>query len=141
MYLKNEISGDLGNKPTIINIHKEVCSNTYFRKSIWTGDYLQITAMSIPAGGEIGLEIHNNLDQFIKIEYGLASVYMGKTKQDVKFIGNANSDYSVLIPAGTWHNIINEQCTPLKVYSIYAPPQHPIGTIHKTKFESDLDEH
>ena len=141
MYYKNEMSGDLGNKPTIINIHKEVCSNTYFRKAIWTGDYLQVTVMSIPAGGEIGLELHDNLDQFIRIEYGLASVYMGKTKQDVKFIGNANPDYAVLIPAGTWHNIINEQSKPLKVYSIYAPPQHPIGTIHKTKFEADLAEH
>ena len=141
MYSKNEMSGDLGNKPTIINIHKEVCSNTYFRKAVWTGDYLQVTVMSIPAGGEIGLEFHDNLDQFIRIEYGLASVYMGKTKQDVKFIGNANSDYAVLIPAGTWHNIINEQSTPLKVYSIYAPPQHPIGTLHKTKFEADLAEH
>ena len=141
MYSKNEISGDLGNKPIIINIHKEVCCNTNFRKSIFTGDYLQLTVMSIPAGGEIGLEFHDNLDQFIRIEYGLASVYMGKTKQDVKFVGNANPDYAVLIPAKTWHNIINEQSTPLKVYSIYAPPQHPIGTIHKTKFDSDLAEY
>lgn len=140
MLFKNDLSGDLGNKPTIINIHKEVCSNTYFRKSIWTGDFLQVTVMSIPAGGEIGLEIHEGLDQFIRIEYGVASVYMGKTKQDVKFVGNANSNYAVLIPSGTWHNIINEQTSPLKVYSIYAPPKHPIGTIHKTKFDADLAE-
>lgn len=140
MLYKHHESEDLGNKPALINIHKETCTNNYFRKAIWTGEHLQVTVMSIPAGGEIGLELHENLDQFIRIEYGIASVYMGKTKQDVKFIGNANCEYAILIPSGTWHNILNEQSTPLKVYSVYAPPQHPIGTIHKTKFDADLAE-
>ena len=140
MYKNNETSSDLGNMPVVINIQKETYSNTNFRKAVWTGDYLQLTVMSIPAGGEIGLERHDDIDQFIRIEYGIASVYMGITKQDVKFVGNANSDYAVIIPAGTWHNIINQQNTPLKVYSIYAPPKHPFGTIHKTKFEADLAE-
>ena len=94
--------------------------------------------MSIPAGGEIGLEMHLDTDQFIRVEFGVGSVYMGKTKQDVKFVGDANSNYAILVPAGTWHNVINNQRTPLKVYSIYAPPHHPIGIIHKTKFDSDL---
>ena len=134
----NQKIGDLGNVPATINIHKEVCKNTYFRQSIWTGNYLQVTVMSIQPGGEIGLEMHEDTDQFIRVEYGIGSVYMGKTKQDVKFMGDANSNYAVLIPAGTWHNIINEQNVPLKVYSIYAPPKHPIGTVHKTKFDSDL---
>lgn len=133
-------NSDLGNALTTINIHKEVCCNSYFRKAIWTGDHLQVTVMSIPAGGEIGLECHDNLDQFIRVEYGIGSVYMGKTKQDMRFIGDANPDYAILIPAGTWHNILNNQSCPLKVYSIYAPPQHPIGTIHKTKFDADLAE-
>ena len=136
-----EYNGDLGNQPALINIHKETYMNNYFRKSIWTGNHLQVTVMTIPAGGEIGLELHEYVDQFIRIEYGIASVYMGKTKQDMKFMGNANADYAVMIPAGTWHNIINNQKCPLKVYSIYAPPQHPIGTIHKTKFDSDLAEY
>ena len=140
MYYKNNQIDDLAGIPTTINIHKEVCCNNYFRKAIWTGEYLQTTVMSIPAGGEIGLEKHDNLDQFIRIEYGVGSVYMGKTKQDIKFVGNVNHDYAILIPANTWHNIINNQDVPLKVYSIYAPPQHPIGTIHKTKFESDLED-
>ena len=96
--------------------------------------------MSIPAGGEIGLELHENIDQFIRIESEVASVYMGNTKQDVKLVANVNSDYAILIPAGTWHNVINNGKYPLKVYSIYAPPKHPVGTIHKTKFESDLAE-
>ena len=130
----------LNNPPGLINIHKETFNNNYFRKEIWTGQHLQVTVMCIPAGGEIGLEMHDNIDQFIRIEHGIASVYMGKTKQDVKFVGNANSDYAILIPAGTWHNILNNTKQPLKVYSIYTPPKHPVGTIHKTKFDSDLAE-
>lgn len=140
MLMDNNQIGDLGNAPAVINIHKETLSNNYFRRAIWTGDHLQVTVMSIPAGGEVGLEIHENLDQFLRIEYGVASVYMGKTKQDVKFFGNANSAYSILVPAGTWHNILNEQNIPLKLYSVYAPPKHPIGTAQKTKFEADLEE-
>ena len=124
----------------VINIHKETCANNNFRKEIWTGEYLQITVMSIPAGGEIGLEIHEGLDQFLRIEYGVGSVFMGKTKKCVKFMGNVNSDYAIAIPAGTWHNLVNNGNCPLKLYSIYAPPKHPIGTVHKTKLDSDLAE-
>ena len=138
--MHNEINGDLGDCPALINIHKEACKNTHFRRALWTGENLQITLMCIPSGGEIGLEIHEENEQFLRIEYGIASVYMGKTKQDVKFFGNATSDYAIVIPKGTWHNIINEQNVPLKLYSIYAPPHHPIGTVHKTKFEADLAE-
>ena len=138
MQYENEQDGDLGNTPALINIQRETLKNNNFRKAIWTGEYLQVTVMSIPAGGEVGLEIHENTDQFLRIEYGVASVYMGQTKQSVKFMGDANSDYAILVPAGTWHNIINNQKVPLKLYSIYAPPKHPIGTIHKTKFDADL---
>ena len=130
----------LNNDQNLINIHREVCSNNYFRKEIWTGEHLQITVMSIPVGGEIGLEMHDNLDQFIRVERGSADVFMGKNKHDVRFIGCVNPNYAILIPADTWHNIINNSNIPLKVYSIYAPPQHPVGTIHKTKFDADLDE-
>ena len=138
MQIRNDNISDLGNQPVVINIHKETMANTYFRTAIWTGDYLQVTVMSIPAGGEIGLELHEDTDQFIRVEYGIGSVYMGKTKQEVKFLGDAGGDCAILIPAGTWHNVINMQRVPLKLYSIYAPPHHPIGTIHKTKFDSDL---
>ena len=127
-----------GDKPLLINIDNAACSNNFFRKEIWTGKHLQLTVMSIPSGGEIGLELHTDNDQFLRIEYGVASVFMGATKQGVKFVGNANSDYAILIPAGTWHNVINDGNVPLKLYSLYAPPHHPKGTIHVTKFDSDL---
>ena len=140
MLFESENNQDLGAKPTVINIHSEALGNDNFRTSIWTGKYLQVTVMSIPVGGEIGLEFHNDLDQFIRIESGCAAVYMGKTKQNVKLVGRINSNYAIVIPAGTWHNVINSCSCPLKVYSVYAPPQHPLGTIHKTKLDSDLSE-
>ncbi len=127
-----------GDKPTLLNLNNVARSNRFYRKEIWTGEYLQLTVMSIPVGGEVGLELHNENDQMIGVEYGVASVYSGATKQGVKFMGNVNSDYVIFIPAGTWHNIINDGNVPLKLYSVYAPPHHPKGTVHKTKFDSDL---
>ena len=140
MSFEAEVNKSLVEKPGVINIHNEVMVNQNFRKEIWTGEHLQITVMSIPVGGEIGLEMHDDLDQFIRLESGCAKVYMGKCKPAVKFVGKVNADCAVVVPAGTWHNIINACSCPLKVYSIYAPPQHPIGTIHKTKLDSDLAE-
>ena len=140
MFFDGENNKDLGAKPTVINIHNEALHNKNFRTAIWTGEYLQVTVISIPAGGEIGVERHDNLDQFIRIESGCAAVYMGNTRQNMKFVGKIDSDYAIVIPAGTWHNIINACSCPLKVYSIYAPPQHPFGTVHKTKLDADLAE-
>ncbi|MBQ7913096.1 MAG: cupin domain-containing protein [Clostridia bacterium] len=140
MFYKSENNKDLGSQPQLLNIHNEVCRNTNFRTAIWTGKHLQVTVMSIPVGGEIGLESHDDLDQFIKVESGCATVYMGETKQNVKLVGKINSNYAIVIPAGTWHNVINSCACPLKVYSVYAPPQHPFGTIHQTKLDSDLAE-
>ena len=124
----------------LFNAKSVACTNNYFRREIWTGDYAQITVMSIPAGGEVGLEIHENLDQIFLVEYGIASVYAGKSKSSVVYKGCAKNDCMVVIPAGTFHNLLNEQSFPLKLVSVYAPPQHPVGTAHKTKFESDLQE-
>ena len=131
---------DLGASAGVINLHNETVCNNTFRTAVWTGTHLQVTVMSIPVGGEIGLEMHGDLDQLIKIERGCAKVYMGESKQSVKFMQTANSDYAIIVPAGTWHNIINYGPCPLKVYSIYAPVQHPFGTVHKTKLDADLAE-
>lgn len=138
--MEEENSQDLGAKPSLINIHKEAACNNTFRTVLWTGKYLQLTVMSIPVGGEIGLEMHDDLDQFIKVEGGCANVYMGACKDKVKFAGKVNANYAVMIPAGTWHNIFNACSCPLKLYSLYAPPQHPFGVVHKTKLDSDLAE-
>ena len=140
MSFETETNKAIEEKQRLFNIHNEAICNQCFRKEIATSEYLQATVMSIPVGGEIGLEMHEDLDQFIKVESGCANVYMGNRKQNVKRIGKINADYAVIIPAGTWHNIINACTCPLKVYSIYAPPKHPVGTIHKTKLDSDLTE-
>ena len=140
MFFESESNKDLGTTPSVINIHNETTCNNTFRTTIWTGEYLQVTIMSIPVGGEIGLEKHDDLDQFIKIESGCANIYMGDNKQNVKLIGKINSNYAIVIPAGTWHNVINACACPLKVYSVYAPPKHPFGTIHQTKLDADLSE-
>nr|WP_235436114.1 cupin domain-containing protein [Gottschalkia purinilytica] len=95
--------------------------------------------MSINVGEDIGLEIHNDLDQFIRIEEGQGIVKMGDRKDKLDFQKRVYDDYAIIIPAGKWHNLINTGRKPLKLYSIYAPPAHPHGTVHKTK--EDAEDH
>ena len=130
---------DYGNDPLIVNIDCLTKRNRFYRTALWTGDHLQVTLMSIPVGGDIGLEIHNNLDQFIRIESGTALALMGKSRSSLSYRQTIDSNYAVIIPAGTWHNIVNTGNTPLKLYSIYAPPQHPFGTIYQTKADAEND--
>lgn len=131
---------DCGAEPSVVNIDRAVRTNPFFRTALWTGGHLQITLMSIPVGEDIGLEVHPHLDQFIKIEDGCAHVMMGKNKEEWTCQQKAGSGCAVLVPAGTWHNIVNIGCVPLKLYSVYAPPQHPFGTVHKTKAEAQQAE-
>ena len=124
---------DYGPYPFIINIEKATKQNNFFRIALWTGEYLQLTLMSINVGDNIGLEIHTELDQFIRIEKGQGVVMMGDKKDQFDFKAKVYDDYAIFIPAGKWHNLINTGFTPLKLYSIYAPPDHPRGTVHETK--------
>ena len=124
---------DYGPLPLVVNIDKATKQNTNFRTALWTGSHLQVTLMSINVGDDIGLEIHPDTDQFIRIEDGQGIVRMGRSKDNLDFQANASDDFAIMIPAGTWHNIINTGNKPLKVYSIYAPPHHPRGTVHVTK--------
>lgn len=94
---------------------------------------MQLTLMSIPVGEDIGLEVHPNLDQFIRIEEGQGLVQMGKSKERLDFQKTVCDNFAIVIPAGTWHNLINTGYKPIKLYSIYAPPEHPFGTVHETK--------
>lgn len=132
---------DHGPAPFVVNIRCAAIQNTNYRTALWTGKYLQVTLMSIPGCGDIGLEMHPNLDQFIRVEEGLALVTMGKAENALNDRQRVAGGDAILIPAGTWHNIINQGRTPLKLYSIYAPPQHPYGTVHRTKEEAEAAEH
>ncbi len=134
---RSPILKDYGPYPFIINIEKATMQNDYYRIALWTGEYLQLTLMSIKVGDEIGLEMHPDLDQFIRIEKGQGVIMMGNTKDQFDFKAKVYDDYAILIPAGKWHNLINTGCRPLKLYSIYAPPEHPRGTVHETKEDAE----
>ena len=128
---------DCGPEPFVFNINHATNMNRNFRTTLWTGRDMQLTLMSIPARGDIGVEMHTDVDQFIRIERGRAKVYMGNCKNSLREVGCVNENYAIIIPAGTWHNIINIGNRPLKVYSLYAPPQHPFGTVHRTKVDAE----
>ena len=96
--------------------------------------------MSIKAGEDIGLEIHPDLDQFIRIEEGQGIVKMGNRQDKLDFQEEVYDDFAFIIPAGEWHNLINTGYKPLKLYSIYAPPQHPRGTVHETREIAEAEE-
>jgi mannose-6-phosphate isomerase-like protein (cupin superfamily) len=131
---------DHGPKPFVTNIEKATLSNENYRSTLWTGQNLQVTVMAIQPGHDIGLEVHDDHDQFLRIEQGTATVLMGPGKDELTE-ASASDDDAVFVPAGTWHNLVNAGNEVLKVYSIYAPAEHPHGTVHATKEEADADEH
>ena len=131
---------DYGPAPFVVDINKATIQNDTFRTALWTGPHLQLTLMSIDVGDEIGLEMHPALDQFIRIEEGQGLVKMGDRKDRLYFQKNVYDDFAFIIPAGTWHNLINTGKIPLKLYSIYAPPQHPKGTVHETRADAEASE-
>lgn len=124
---------DYGPRPLVIDIEQAAEQNNNYRTALWTGKYFQVTLMSIPAGGDIGLEVHPATDQFIRIEEGQGLVQMGPSKENLNVQQMAYDGYAIMVPAGTWHNITNTGHRPLKVYVIYAPPHHPHGTVQATK--------
>ena len=127
---------DYGCEPFIFNIDHAANMNENFRTTLWTGDHMQLTLMSIPACGDIGAEMHSSVEQFIRVVSGRARIYMGNSKCDLHEVAYVDKNDAIVIPAGTWHNIANMGKCPLKLYSLYAPPQHPCGTVHKTKADA-----
>lgn len=132
---------DYGPDPFTINIDEATKQNNTFRTALWTGNHLQVALMSIDVGDDIGLEAHPTHDQFIRIEEGKGLVKMGDNKDKLDFEREVSDGYAIMIPAGKWHNIINTGDKPLKLYSIYGPPNHPHSTIHKTKTDAEAAEH
>ncbi|MGN0131946.1 MAG: cupin domain-containing protein [Lachnospiraceae bacterium] len=128
---------DKGPDPYVANIERLAMQNPNFRTAVWTGSHLQLTMMCIPPCGEIGLEIHEDTDQYIRVEQGCAVVKMGKCRKQQDFQQNVSRGDVIFVPAGTWHNVINMGSCPLRVSSVYAPPHHPKGTIHHTKEDAE----
>lgn len=116
------------------NIEEITLKNKYFRQVLYTGQHAQLVVMSLKPNEEIGTEIHEIVDQFLRIEAGSGKVMMNGEEQAIKD-GDA-----FIIPAGTQHNVINTSTNqPLKLYTIYSPPHHKDGTVHKTKREAEAD--
>lgn len=128
---------DFGSKPYVTNVMRKAEENTDYRRALWTGCHVQMTIMCIPVGSDIGLEIHPDTDQIIRVERGMALVKMGAYENRMEsqtkiFVGDA-----VFVPAGIWHNVINIGRMPLKLSTVYAPPHHPAGTVHHTRKDAE----
>lgn len=118
-------------KGYIENIEKKTLANSFFREVLFTGKNAQLVVMSLKSGEEIGMEVHNNVDQFFRFEKGTGKVIIDGEEYSI-----ANGS-AVIVPAGSWHNVINSSSNEeLKLYTIYSPPNHPDKTIHKTKDEA-----
>ncbi len=133
---------DIGPEPTIFDIEDETVANDAYRRVAWSGRFLQVTLMSIPAGGDIGLELHADTDQFIRVEAGVGLAQLGDAKDALTIEEKLEDDDVVLIPAGKWHNVTNTGDEPLKLYSIYAPAHHKPGKVQQTQeiAEADTDD-
>jgi mannose-6-phosphate isomerase-like protein (cupin superfamily) len=119
----------------LTNIEKKTLENTYFRQVLFTGPHAQLVVMALRPGEEIGLETHDHVDQFFRVEAGHGAAILDGVEHALE------DGSAVVIPAGTKHNIVNRSRTePLKVYTIYSPPNHADGTTHKTKAEADAYE-
>ena len=116
------------------DIERETLDNDTFRTVVFTGESLQLTVMSIEPGSEIGEETHEGHDQFIRIERGSARVVLGDDTHE------AGEDWAIVVPSGVRHNVINTGSEPLRLYSLYAPPEHAPGTVHRTKADADAAE-
>lgn len=122
-----------GGEVYTLNVEKSANKNYNFRESVWTGKYLQMTLMSIASSNDIGVEMHKDTDQYIRIEHGYALVLTGRDQDHLNDRQKLCKGDAVFIPAGIWHNIVNiGRCT-LKVSSVYAPPHHPRCTVQPNK--------
>lgn len=121
------LNEDVSKKPYVADIDQDTVNNEDYRRVIFTGLKLQLVLMNIKPGEEIGLETHEVGDQFLRIESGEGKVIIGKEEYEVK------ANFGIAIPAGMKHNLINTSDKDLKLYSLYAPPEHPEGKVQKDK--------
>lgn len=134
---------DHGQTPYVVNIEDATLQNENYRTTIWTGKKLQVTVMTIQPKDDIGLEVHHGIDQFIRIEKGQGLCQIGPAQDDLNFEQAVSDDDAVFVPADMWHNITNTGDQPLKLYTIYAGPDHVSGTVHPTHDDArnDPNEH
>ena len=117
------------------NIEQRTLDNDDFRRVLYTGHHLQLVLMTLQPGDEIGAEVHDDRDQFFRIEEGEGAI-------DIDGVANAvRDDFAVIVPAGARHNVRNTGDKPLRLYTIYAAPEHLDGVVQATKADADARHH
>lgn len=122
----------------VTNIEEKTLENNKFRQVLFTAPHSQLVLMTLKSGEDIGTEVHNDVDQFFRVESGTGKAVLDGQEHEIK------DGSAVVVPAGTEHNIINQGEEPLRLYTIYSPPHHPDGTVHETKeeaMEAEKEEH
>lgn len=120
-------------KGYVDNIERATLASADFRRVLYTGKHLQLVLMTLPPGCDIGEEVHEDRDQFFRIEEGEGVIRIDGADNKVA------DDYAVIVPAGARHNVINTGSEPLRLYTIYGPPEHRDGVVHKTKEQAEAD--
>jgi mannose-6-phosphate isomerase-like protein (cupin superfamily) len=131
---------DPGPHPNAFDIEAATVGNDSYRSVAWTGRYLQVTLMSIPVGQSIGLEVHPETDQFLRLEAGKGRCVMGPSEDQLDFRQDVEDDWSIQVPAGVWHDVINTGDEPLRLYAVYAPVHHAQGIVQATAADAERDE-
>ena len=119
----------------ITDIEKETLDNNFFRRVLYTARNSQLVVMALKPGEEIGEEVHEEHDQFFRIESGQGEVVLNGEIHFVK------DDFAIVVPAGVRHNVINTSSGMMKLYTIYSPPEHKEGTVHQTKEDALREKH
>ena len=131
---------DPGPHPNAFDIEKATVENDNYRVVAWTGTYIQVTLMSIPVGQSIGLEVHPETDQFLRLEAGRGHCVMGPSRDELDFQQDVEDDWSIQVPAGVWHDVINTGDEPLRLYAVYAPVHHAPGIVQATAADAERDD-
>lgn len=118
-------------KGYVDNIEKRTKENDDFRRVLYTGKHIQLVLMTLQPGEDIGEEVHDDIDQFFRIEQGEGTVEIDGVAHEVE------DDDAIIVPAGARHNVINSGKKPLKLYTLYAPPEHRDGVVQATKAEAE----
>ena len=131
---------DNGPRPNAFDIETATRENENYRAVAWTGKYLQVTLMSIPVGESIGLEVHPDTDQFLRLDAGRGRCVMGPAKDRLDFEQEVSDGWSIQVPAGSWHDVVNTGDEPLRLYAIYAPVHHAPGIVQRSSADAERDE-
>lgn len=131
---------DVGPRPTAFDLEAATRGNSHYRAVAWSGRYLQVTLMSIEPGSSIGLEMHPDTDQFLRLDAGSGRVLMGPARDELTFEQEVGDGWCALVPAGTWHDVVNTGQEPMRLYAVYAPVHHAPGKVHATAAEAERDE-